>query len=334
LSYEPDPYAEPDPEAEAGDGRTLYLVDDSHSVIARNDSPDVGFAASINPYRGCEHGCIYCFARPFHEYLDFSAGLDFETRILVKPEAPRLLRRELSSPKWKPQVVGLSGVTDPYQPIERHLKLTRSILGVLEEFRNPVVVITKSYTVTRDADILARLARVGAAAVCLSVTTLDPGLARRLEPRASAPERRLAAIARLREAGVPVGVLVAPVIPGLNDHELPAVVAACARAGASFAGYVALRLPGAVAGLFTDWLERHFPQRKEKVLGRLRSLRQGKLYDSAWFGRMRGEGEFARQIEGLFTLACRRAGLEGSRPPLSADSFRVPRRAEQLDLFG
>src|SRR5688572_17594639 len=238
---------------------TVLLKDTTRSIIAYNDSPDVGFDASINPYRGCEHGCIYCFARPNHEYLGFSAGLDFETKILVKESAPELLRRELMLPSWKPQPLAISGVTDAFQPVERRLKLTRRCLEVLTEFRNPVVIITKNELVTRDIDLLAELARHEAALVFVSVTSLRGELASSLEPRASQPERRLVAIEALASAGIPVGVLVAPVIPGLTDHEMPAILAATRKAGAITAGFVPLRLPFGVASLFEEWLALHAP---------------------------------------------------------------------------
>ncbi|HBL30419.1 MAG TPA: radical SAM protein, partial [Acidobacteria bacterium] len=249
---------------------TELLRDGSRSLIVFNDSPDVGFDASINPYRGCEHGCVYCYARPSHEYLGLSAGLDFETRILVKEDAPELLRRELAAPKWKPQVIALSGNTDPYQPVERKLEITRRCLAVLAEFRNPVGVITKNELITRDIDHLAELAAHQAVSVAISITTLDGELARRMEPRASHPRDRLKAIERLAAAGIPTGVNVAPVVPGLTDHEMPKILEAAAAAGAGTASYVMLRLPGAVAGLFEDWLAEHVPQRKDKVLNRVR----------------------------------------------------------------
>jgi DNA repair photolyase len=303
---------------------TLFLKDHSRTIIAYNDSPDVGFEASINPYRGCEHGCAYCYARPTHEYLGFSAGLDFESKIMVKTDAPELLRRELSLPKWKPQIIALSGVTDCYQPVERKLRLTRRCLEVLAEFRNPVVIVTKNHLVTRDTDVLQELARHRAVAVYLSVTTLDATLTPKLEPRASLPNRRLAAVEELHRAGVAVGALVAPVIPGLTDHEIPAILAAVAKAGAQYAGFVPLRLPHGVAGLFEQWLERHFPARKEKVLSRIRTMRGGRLNDPSFGSRMRGEGFVADQIEALFAVGCRKAGLVRSAPELSAASFRVP----------
>jgi DNA repair photolyase len=329
LWYERDPeWTDPDDPAL----HTQFFRDTSRSIIAYNDSPDVGFDASVNPYRGCEHGCAYCFARPTHEYLGFSAGLDFESKILVKENAPELLRRELASPHWKPQPLAISGVTDPYQPIERRLQLTRRCLQVLVDFRNPVVIITKNHLVSRDVDLLAELARYQAARVFLSITTLDGRLARAMEPRASHPSRRLAAIATLSRAGVPTGVLTAPVIPGLNDHELPAIIAAAARAGARSAGYVPLRLPYGLGPLFEQWLSQHFPERQDKILNRVRQLRGGKLNDPHFGSRMRGEGIFAAQIAALFALACRKAGIEGRGPALSTAAFRVPTDA-QLSLF-
>jgi DNA repair photolyase len=310
---------------------TQYFRDGTKTIIARNQSPDVGFEASINPYRGCEHGCIYCFARPTHEYLGFSAGLDFESRIMVKPDAPRLLEAELGSPKWEPQLLMMSGVTDCYQPVERKLRITRGCLEVLAKFRNPVGILTKNRLVTRDIDVLSELARYRAAVVNLSVTTLDSKLQRILEPRTSPPAARLDAVAQLRAAKIPVGVMVAPVIPGINDHEIPAIVAACAKAGAQFAGHVLLRLPWAVAPLFEHWLDEHFPERKAKVLDRVRATRGGeKLYDSRWRKRQTGEGIFAEQISTMFDVACRRAGF-GERPKLSTAAFRRPN--DQLKLW-
>ncbi len=311
---------------------TELLRDGSRSIIATNDSPDVGFAASINPYRGCEHGCIYCYARPSHEYLGFSAGLDFESRILVKEDAPELLRKELSSPRWKPQVIALSGNTDCYQPAERKLEITRRCLAVLAEFRNPVGVITKNELVTRDIDHLQALAEHGAVAVSLSITTLDGELARRMEPRASHPRDRLKAIERLAAAGIPTSVMVAPVVPAITDHEIPRILEAAAAAGAQTAGYVMLRLPGAVAGLFESWLEEHFPDRKNKVLNRVREMRGGQLYDPTFGSRMKGEGVFAEQIRTTFQTFRRRYGLDRPRPELSTAAFRRP--GEQLSLFG
>lgn len=328
LSYEPDVDGS---ELERPAPTTHFYRDTTRSIITYNDSPDVGFSASINPYRGCEHGCIYCYARPTHEYLGFSAGLDFESKIMVKEEAPELLRRELASPRWQPQVLAISGVTDCYQPIERRLQLTRRCLEVLAEYRNPVCIITKNQLVTRDIDVLRELARHDAVVVNLSVTTLDAGLAGVMEPRASRPAARLAAIAALNEAGIPAGVMVAPVVPGLTDHEMPAILAAAAKAGARAAGYVALRLPHGLGPLFEDWLARNFPERKEKVLGRIRELRSGRLYDARFGSRMSGEGEIARMLKNMFELARRQAGIPDDRPELSTKSFR--RAGKQPLLF-
>src|SRR5256886_2917424 len=286
LSYHSSDWDEPEDPAP----QTLFLKDDTRTIINYNDSPDVGFSASINPYRGCEHGCIYCFARPNHEYLGFSAGLDFESKILVKENAPDLLRRELLSPKWAPQVIAISGVTDAYQPIERRLQLTRRCLEVLVEFQNPVVIITKNELVTRDIDLLGKLARIDGALVFVSVTSLDGDLARDLEPRASQPALRLAAIQALANAGVPVGTLIAPVIPGLTDHELPSIISAVAKAGAVAAGYVPLRLPYGVAPLFDEWLTLHRPLQREKILNRVREIRGGRLNDPGFVTRMQGSG--------------------------------------------
>jgi len=313
--------------------RTQFLKDHTRTIITTNDSPDVGFEASINPYRGCEHGCIYCYARPTHEYLGFSSGLDFETRIMVKEDAPRLLRAELSSKKWRPKVLGMSGVTDPYQPIERRLKITRGCLEVLAEFRNPVALITKNLLVTRDIDLLGELARHHAAAVFVSLTTLDTELRKVMEPRTAPPGARLATITALSRAGIPVGVLLAPLIPGLTDHEIPSLVQAAVAAGARCAGHVTLRLPHAVSPLFEQWLETHFPEKKEKVLNRLRALRGGKLYDAEFGKRMRGEGIFADQMDRLFDVACRKAGIAGNRLELSTAAFRRPAK-DQFELFG
>ncbi len=272
---------------------TQFFRDGTKTIITRNSSPDVGFETSVNPYRGCEHGCVYCYARPTHEYLGFSAGLDFESKIMVKMDAARLLKAELESPRWTPQVLVMSGVTDPYQPIEKKLRITRGCLEVLAKCRNPVAIITKNRLVTRDVDLLRELAACNAAAVNISVTSLDAKLQRVLEPRASSPEARLDAIVQLRAAGVPVGVMVAP--------------------------------------LFEHWLEEHFPDRKEKILGRIRDLRgNGRLNNSQWRTRMTGEGIFAEQIASLFEIGCRRAGI-GERPKLSTAAFR--RTREQLTLL-
>jgi len=310
---------------------TQYFRDETKSVISRNNSPDVGFETSLNPYRGCEHGCIYCYARPTHEYLGFSAGLDFESKIMVKTSAPKLLRAELESPRWQPQTLVLSGVTDPYQPVERKLGITRGCLEVLAKFRNPVAIITKNRLVTRDVDLLRSLAAHDGVAVNISVTSLDSNLQRVLEPRTSSPQARLEAIRQLRSAGIPTGVMVAPIIPGLTDHEVPKILDACAKAGAQFAGYTIVRLPWAVAPLFEHWLEEHFPERKEKVLGRIRDVRQNRLNNSQWHTRMTGEGIFAEQIASMFAISCRRNRM-CARPKLSCASFQRP--TTQLRLFG
>lgn len=321
LAYEEDPLrADPDAPAPT----TQFFRDTTRSIIATNDSPDVGFDKSINPYRGCEHGCIYCYARPYHEYLGMSAGLDFESKIMVKEDAPELLRKELASPRWQPETVAISGVTDCYQPIERRLEITRRCLQVFAEFLNPVAIVTKSRLVTRDIDVLGELAQHQAAAVFISITTLDNDLARVLEPRAATPAARLAAIEELAKAGIPTGVLTAPIIPGLNDHEIPRIINAAVGAGAQSAGWVMLRLPYAVAPLFERWLEQHFPDRKDKVLGRIESLRGGQRNDPRFGTRMRGEGVLADAVADMFKLARRQAGLRDHSFKLSTASFRRP----------
>jgi DNA repair photolyase len=304
--------------------KTQFLRDRSQTIIVYNDSPDIPFRASINSFRGCEHGCSYCYARPTHEYLGFSAGLDFETRIMVKEDAPELLRRELSSSRWQPQELAMSGVTDCYQPIERKLQLTRRCLAVLAEFRNPVSIITKNFLVTRDLDLLRELAEYQAVHVNLSINSLDPELARKLEPRASSPKQRLAAVEALSKAGVPVGVLVAPVIPALNDHEIPRVLEAARAAGAGWAYTEVLRLPLTVAPVFQKWLEQNVPEKMDKILGRIRAIRGGKLNDARFGSRMHGEGIFADQISLMFKVARRRAGIPEHGPELSTAHFRRP----------
>ncbi|MFL5543030.1 MAG: PA0069 family radical SAM protein [Longimicrobiaceae bacterium] len=331
MDFVPD-YDALDPEA-PGPG-TVFLRDATRTIIARNDSPDVGFSASVNPYRGCEHGCIYCFARPTHEYFGLSAGLDFETKIFVKEDAPELLRQALASPRWEPEVIAMSGVTDCYQPVERKLRLTRRCLEVLAEFRNPVAIVTKNHLVTRDIDLLGEMAAWNGSAVNLSITSLDEKLQRVMEPRTSTPKRRLAAVEALAKAGVPVRVLAAPMIPGLNDHELPKIIRAAADAGARGATYIPLRLPWAVKELFDRWLATHFPDRREKVLHRIREIRGGKLNDASFGSRMRGEGEYADQLRALYRAAVRKAGLDGEHPALSTAHFRRPHdRRGQLGLF-
>jgi DNA repair photolyase len=312
--------------------RTTFLRDASRSIVARNDSPDVGFDLSVNPYRGCEHGCAYCYARPTHEYLGFSAGLDFESKILVKEDAPELLRAEMLSPRWVPEPVAMSGVTDPYQPVERRLGITRRCLEQLAEFRNPVLIVTKSRLVTRDADILGEMAKWDGAVVFVSLTTLDHGIQRAMEPRASSPARRLSAVEALASAGVPVGIMMAPLVPGLNDREIPAVLKAARDAGAGFATHVLLRLPLAVAPIFERWLGEHFPDRKKQVLSKIRAMRGGKLNDGRFGHRMRGRGAYAAQLGDFFEVAKRKAGFEAERPRLSTACFRRPGQAEQLGL--
>lgn len=313
--------------------RTRYLRDSSRSVISTNDSPDIDFDVSLNPYRGCEHGCSYCYARPSHEYLGLSAGLDFERVILVKEDAPELLATELARPSWRPRHLALSGVTDPYQPVERALQLTRRCLRVLAAHRNPVSVITKNAMVMRDIDLLVELASFGAVRVAVSITTLDEDLRRALEPRTSTATRRLAAVRALAEAGVPVSVMVAPIIPGLNDHEIPAILDAAAAAGARSAACTLLRLPGAVAPVFVDWLRRHRPERAERVLNRLRDARGGALNDARFGHRMRGHGVYADQLRQLFARHRVRVGLDRAAPALDTGHFRVPGRSVQVGLF-
>ena len=313
---------------------TRFYRDDSKTILAENNSPDVGFRFSLNPYRGCEHGCSYCYARPSHEYLSFSAGLDFETRIMVKDRAPELLREKLSSRSWQPQVVALSGNTDCYQPVERKLEITRRCLQVFADFGNPVSMITKSDLVMRDIDILKQLAAHDAVAVNISVTSLSNELAGKLEPRASRPQRRLKAVAALAAAGIPVGVLIGPVIPGLNDAEIPAIVAAAASAGAQWAGWVMLRLAPPLPQLFDEWLEAHYPERRMKVWSRIRDVRGGKNSSTEFGQRMVGQGEYAQQLQALFYSAHKKHF--GDRPAhhLSVHHFRKPVVLQaQLKLF-
>ena len=312
--------------------RTQFFHDATESLLTHHNSPDLGMGWGLNCYRGCEHGCAYCFARPYHDYLGWSSGLEFETKILVKTRAPALLRAELAARKWKPEPILMSGVTDCYQPAERHFRLTRECLEVLAEFRQPVGILTKNFLVTRDLDLLAELARWQCVSVNVTIVTLDAELAGKLEPRAARPEHRLRALRLLADAGVPVGVMVAPVIPGLTDHELPGILAAAAAAGVRRAGYVTLRLPYAVKDVFLQWLDDHEPGKKERVLSRIRDLRGGKLYDSTFGTRLCGEGIFAEQISQMFAVACRRAGLNREETPLSTAHFRRP-GGVQLELL-
>ncbi len=313
---------------------TLFFRDASKTILAENESPDLGFRYSLNPYRGCEHGCIYCYARPSHEYLGFSAGLDFESRILVKHDAPELLRRTFLSQRWKPELVALSGNTDCYQPVERQLQLTRRCLEVFAEFRNPVSIITKSALVIRDIDLLGTLAAHDAVHVLISITSIDPELSRRLEPRAANPQRRLDAVRRLAAAGVAVGVMVAPVIPGLNDEEIPKILAAAAAAGARSAAWTLVRLPSPVDTLFEAWIDANFPDRKHRVINRIRECRDGKLSDTRFGARMRGGGVYAQHLETLFRSSARKLDLDRPLPALNAEAFRrPPQSGEQLALI-
>ncbi|MDE2027703.1 MAG: PA0069 family radical SAM protein [Candidatus Omnitrophica bacterium] len=313
--------------------KTEFYKDTSKSVISYNDSPDIGFETSLNPYRGCEHGCVYCYARPTHEYFGLSPGQDFESVIFVKTQAPVLLRKELSSPKWKPQVLVMSGVTDCFQPFERKFRITRGCLEVLLDFCNPVGIITKNKLVTRDIDIFKSMAQYHGVCVTVSITSLDMRLARAMEPRASTPVNRLKAIEELACAGIPVTVNVAPIVPGLTDHEIPAILKAAAKAGAQGAGYTVVRLPYAVKAIFERWLSEYFPDRKEKVLNRIRALRDGALYDSGWGTRMTGKGLFAESIRDIFNMGYKRAGFPEGRIRLSTTSFRNA-EDRQIRLFG
>ena len=315
---------------------TTVGIDRPRRLIAWNDSPDVPFDRSINPYRGCEHGCVYCFARPSHGYYGLSPGTDFETRLFRKADAAERLEDELRHPGYVPATITLGSNTDPYQPIERDHGVTRSILAVLAACRHPVCIITKGSLVERDLDLLAELAAHSAASVMVSLTSLDGGLKRALEPRAAGPRRRLRTISRLAAAGVPVGTLIAPVIPALTDAELEALIAAAAEAGAASAGYVLLRLPHEVEPLFTEWLRVHYPDRAERVLNHLRGAHGGACYDAAFGQRMRGNGPYAELLARRFRVACRKAGIDPDhRIALSADAFRPPGRAgDQLGLFG
>ena len=313
---------------------TQVFRDHSSTIITRNSSPDLSFEASLNPYRGCEHGCAYCYARPTHEYLGFSAGYDFESKIMVKENAATLLRAEFTRPSYKPLKLSCSGVTDPYQPLEKKLQITRRCLEVLAECRNPVVFITKNHLITRDLDLLAQLAQHQAVAAYISVTTLDPVLAHKLEPRASSPAQRLDAIRQLRAAGIPVGVSMAPVIPALTDEEIPAILNAAAEAGAQFVGTTVVRLPFSVKDIFSAWLDTHFPERKDKVLGRIRAMQGATLSHKDFGTRLKGEGIWAEQIHAMVKVSMKRAGFASGRPEVSGAAFCRPREiGGQLDLF-
>lgn len=314
--------------------KTSVQEEKARTIITRNTSPDLSFDRSINPYRGCEHGCIYCFARPSHAFMGLSPGLDFETRLFAKPNAAELLERELARPGYQVRTIAIGTNTDPYQPIERRYKLMREILTVLETYNHPVAIVTKSALVLRDADILSRMAEKGLAKVALSITSLDKELVRTLEPRASAPHRRLAALRGLSEAGIPASVMMAPVIPALTDSEIEALLEAAAEHGASEAGYILLRLPLEVSELFRDWLLRNRPDRYRHVMNILRSMRGGKDYDAEWSQRMRGLGPYAQQIGQRFSLACKRLGLNQRRKKLNTELFTPPQvGGVQLSLF-
>ncbi|WP_431858412.1 PA0069 family radical SAM protein [Azospirillum sp.] len=314
--------------------RTTLSVDTSRTIITRNSSPDIPFDRSINPYKGCEHGCVYCFARPTHAYLGLSPGLDFETKLFHKPDAPDLLKKELRARGYTVATMALGANTDPYQPVERDLGLTRRILEVLDEANHPVALVTKSALVLRDLDILARMAARNLAHVCISVTTLDRGLARRLEPRAATPPRRLEVIRELSRAGVPVAVLASPMIPGLTDHELESILEAAAAAGASGASYILVRLPLEISGLFEEWLRTHAPQRADRVLSLIRQCRGGALYQSGFGRRMAGQGPYAELLSRRFRLTAERLGLGGRWRELDTASFRPPPMpGDQLSLL-
>ena len=313
---------------------TTVTEEKARKVITRNDSPDIGFDRSINPYRGCEHGCVYCFARPTHSYMGLSSGLDFETKLFAKPDAPTLLERELSAPNYSPRVIAIGTNTDPYQPIERKYEIMRGILEVLESAGHPVGIVTKSALVTRDIDILSRMARRGLVKVALSVTSLDPKLARTMEPRAATPPKRIDAIRQLSEAGVPTSVMVAPVIPAINDAEIERILDAAYAAGAREAGYVLLRLPLEVRDLFREWVMEHFPDRHRHVFKLIRDMRGGKDYDAKWGERMVGSGPIAWMIGRRFEAACERLGLNRRKLKLTTEHFApTTKRPQQLDLF-
>ena len=314
--------------------RTTLTKDTTKVIITRNASPDIGFDRSINPYRGCEHGCIYCFARPTHAYLGLSPGLDFETKLFFKPEAAKLLAEELRQPRYECRPIAMGTNTDPYQPVERRLKITRSILEVLAAHRHPVTIVTKSSLILRDLDILAPMAKEGLAKAAVSVTTLDATLARRMEPRATTPARRIETIRGLAAAGVPTTVMVAPVIPVLTDPEMETILETAANAGAQSAGFVMLRLPLEIKDLFQEWLAVHAPMKAKHVMSLVRDTRGGKDYDSRWFTRQRGEGPYAELIDRRFRLACEKLGLNTARMTLDCSQFRLPPRAgDQLALF-
>ncbi len=325
---EPDAYTEEDNEIKLP---TQYFIDDSKTVIAKNDSDDVGFNYSFNPYRGCEHGCIYCYARPSHEYLGFSSGTDFESKIMIKRDAPKLLEAEFRKKSYKPDFIMFSGDTDCYQPVERKLKITREVLKVCLKYRNPVSIITKNELVLRDIDIIQEMAELNLISVCFSIVTLNRTLARRMEPRTSSPERRLQTIEKLAEKKIPAGVNIAPVIPGLNDEEIPSILKEAASHGAVFAGHSMLRLPYSVKDLFLEWLKKELPGRESKIVNKIREMRDGKLNESEFGVRFSGKGELAETIHSLFEISCRKYGLDRESVKLRIDLFR--RVIDQLEIF-
>jgi DNA repair photolyase len=314
--------------------KTEVQVERPRTIITRNESPDISFDRSINPYRGCEHGCVYCFARPTHSYMGLSAGLDFEAKLFAKPDAARLLERELAKPGYEPRTIAIGTNTDPYQPVEKQWRIMREVLEVLEEHKHPVGIVTKSALVTRDIDILSRMAEQGLAKVALSVTTLDRKLARTMEPRAATPPKRLEAMRALSDAGIPVSVMIGPVIPAVNDSEIERILDSAHAAGAREAGYIILRLPLEVSPIFKDWLLRNYPDRYRHVMSLIRSMRDGKDYDAEWGKRMKGTGPYAWQIGRRFEIAAKRLGLNAQKRQLRTDLFKAPRNgAEQLMLL-
>lgn len=312
--------------------KTQLIKDHTKSIISRNQSPDISFDVSLNPYRGCEHGCAYCYARPSHEFLGMSAGLDFESKIMVKYDAPILLRKELAKKSWRPQTLVMSGVTDPYQPIEKDLKITRRCVEVLSESNHPLVIITKNYLVTRDIDLLTNLASKSAVKVVISITSLDVGLINNMEPRTSRPQKRLKAVRELTEAGIPVHVNIAPIIPGLTDEEIVPIMEAAAESGAESVSYTILRLPYGVKDLFVKWLNDHVPNRKSKVINKIKSLKDGQLNRSEFGVRFKGEGAYGTQIKQMFEIHSKRLGLNSKKEPLNCSFFKRP-ETDQLRLF-
>ena len=313
---------------------TQFLKDTTKSVLTKNDSPDIGFSYDLNPYRGCEHGCVYCYARPSHEYLGFSAGLDFETKIMVKPDVHLLLEKEINKKTWKPQVISFGGNTDCYQPIERKLELTRKCIEVLLKYKNPFGIITKNALITRDIDLLAELAKQNLVATTITITTLDKELQRKMEPRTSPPEQRLKAMEELAKAGIPVSVNVAPIIPGLNDSEIPAILKRASEHGATRAHWIMLRLPFAVKDLFVEWLKKNYPEKFDKIINRIKDVRDGKMNSTEWGERMRGTGELADSISQLFSISAEKYGLNKQRFHLTTELFEGKSGVkDQMDLF-